>query len=620
MAFILYPSRRSTVYSTRGVVAASQTLAAAAGAEILQKGGNAVDAAVAASAALCVTEPGSTGVGGDCFVLFYEKRNKRVHGLDGCGRSARNVCIQDVLDADNGGAPMPRMLPTSTFSVTVPGAVAAWVDAHEKWGSGRILMAEILAPAIRLAEEGFAVGNIAANMWLAATPKLREQNQDLPDLESCPLLVGEYGPVEGELVTNRPLASLFREVARSGKQGFYEGPVAKAIISRTDSKKHKLDLADLQRHRSTFVDPISVTFENHRVWEIPPSGQGLVALLALGIIRELDSSGKTSLHKLEHNSADYLHLLIEATKIGFYDSEKYVTDPDFHDIPLADILDAPYFRQRATLFNLEKALTVQDFEEAEKQSGHQNGQNVAVPESSQSGHKLSDERLDANKSKFLPKSLPNPANKSDTVYLTTADSEGNACSFINLVYAGFGLGIIVPEYGFALQSRGANFNLTPGSPNCLEGAKKPYHTIIPSMITTAQDDLYASFGNMGGYMQPAGHVQHTLNMILFNMSPQDLIDLPRFCLCSHEDTTGDKGRGSDGPVSTPITVVALEDGISDDVSKALAAKGHHVCLVTDYERELFGRAQIIRNESRGERTVWAAGSEMRADGAAVPIV
>jgi gamma-glutamyltranspeptidase/glutathione hydrolase len=577
--FIKFPSRRSTVYSSKGIVASSQTLASAAGIEVLAKGGNAVDAAIAVSAALCVTEPGSTGVGGDCFVLFYKKGDKKVHGIDGCGRSARNVTIQDVLDADYGGRQAHRIKQTSIFSVTVPGAIAAWVDAFEKWGSGKVLLHDVLAPAIRLADEGFPVGEIASRLWRSSVPKLQLQNRDLL-ADQNPLLINGKGPNEGDFVQNKPLARLFTAVAKNGKDGFYKGPVAEAIVRRTTAKNHKLDAKDLELHESTVVDPISIVFENHKVWEIPPSGQGLVALLALGIIRELHTSGQINLHELEHNSPEYLHVLIEACKMGFYDSDEYVTDPTFHDIPLEHILDAPYLRSRAQLFSKETIL-----------------------DGSTMSH-----------------GVPDPKHRSDTVYLTTSDSDGNACSFINSVYHGFGSGIVVPEFGFALQSRGANFNLNRGTPNSLQGGKRPYHTIIPSMITTENDDLYASFGNMGGYMQPVGHVQHVLNMLLFNMTPQQLVDLPRFCLCSHEDVSTDRGRGSDGPVSTPITVVALEEGIDEKVGKSLEALGHTVQYVSDYDRHLFGRAQIIKNVATEGRVMYAAGSEMRADGAAMPLV
>ncbi|EDK40464.2 hypothetical protein PGUG_04562 [Meyerozyma guilliermondii ATCC 6260] len=577
--FIKFPSRRSTVYSSKGIVASSQTLASAAGIEVLAKGGNAVDAAIAVSAALCVTEPGSTGVGGDCFVLFYKKGDKKVHGIDGCGRSARNVTIQDVLDADYGGKQMHRIKPTSIFSVTVPGAIAAWVDAFEKWGSRKVSLQQVLDPAIRLADEGFPIGEIASRSWRKSAPKLQSQNQDLSE-DQNPLLINGKGPNEGDFVQNKPLAKLFLAVAKNGKDGFYKGPVAEAIIKRTTSKNHKLDAKDLELHESTVVDPISIVFENHKVWEIPPSGQGLVALLALGIIRELHNSGKINLHGLKHNSAEYLHILIEACKMGFYDSDEYVTDPKFHDIPLEQLLDTPYLKSRAELFCKEKSLD----------------------------------------GTTMSHGIPDPKHRSDTVYLTTSDSEGNACSFINSVYHGFGSGIVVPEFGFSLQSRGANFNLNKGTPNSLEGGKRPYHTIIPSMITTENDALYASFGNMGGYMQPVGHVQHVLNMVLFNMTPQQSIDSPRFCLCSHEDVTSDRGRGSDGPVSTPITVVALEEGIDEKVGNSLEKLGHTVQFVSDYDRHLFGRAQIIKNISTDGRVMYAAGSEMRADGAAIPFV
>ncbi|KAK6454992.1 gamma-glutamyltransferase [Scheffersomyces xylosifermentans] len=578
--FVKFASRRSTVYSSKGIVSSTQSLANAAGIKILSKGGNCVDAAIAVCAALCITEPTSTGIGGDCFALYYKLKDKsdpksgKVLGLNGTGRAAKMVTPQDVWNEHNDGKPMKRIPYTSVFSITVPGAIAGWNDAFDKWGSGNVSFAEILQPAIELAEGGFPVAELASRSWRSASVKLKKQN---PDAKNNPFLVDNQPPQEGDFVFNKPVAEALKIIGQKGKKGFYEGPIAEAIIKTTSARNHKLSLDDLSSHTSTFVEPIKLNFQDYNVWEIPPNGHGLVALLALGIIQELHNSGKVNLHKLKHNSAEYLHLLIEACKIGFYDSDEYVTDQDFKDIPIESLLSPEYLRERAKLFDASKIID----------------------------------------GETMSHGVPDPKYKSDTVYLTVTDSNGEACSFINSVYEGFGSGILVEDYGFCLHNRGSNFNLSPGLNNSLEGGKRPYHTIIPGMITNKDDSLYASFGNMGGFAQPVCHVQHVLNLTLFNFSPQQSIDSPRFVLDSNNDDAADRGRGADGPVRTPITVVKLEEGIDKSVVADLQLLGHQVDYVTGFGRGTFGRAQIIKKGVQNGNTVYAGGSDLRGDGAAV---
>ncbi|EGW35490.1 cephalosporin acylase [Spathaspora passalidarum NRRL Y-27907] len=582
--FMKYPSRRSTVYSHKGIVSSTQPLANAIGLKILEKGGNCVDAAVAVSAALVVTEPASTGIGGDCFALYYKLDDKKdpksgkVLGLNGCGRAAQNVTPQDVWNEHNGGKPMARIPYTSVFSVTVPGAIAGWYDAYKKWGSGNLDFGELLEPAALLADQGFPVSELASRAWRNSVPKLTKQN---PNAKANPFIDDNgQGPAEGDFVKNAPVAKCLRLIGKEGKKAFYEGPIAEAIVKTTNARNHKLSLDDFKNHTSTFVDPIKLQFQDHKVWEIPPNGHGLVALLALGIIQELHNSKKIDLKKLEHNSAEYLHILIEACKLGFYDSDEYVTDPSFKDIPIDGLLSSSYLQKRSELISQDKIID---------------------------GDTMSH-------------GVPDPKYKSDTVYFTVSDSNGEACSFINSVYEGFGSGILVEEFGFCLQNRGSNFNLTPGNSNCLEGGKRPYHTIIPGMITNSDDSLYASFGNMGGFAQPVCHVQHVLNLTLFGMTPQQSIDSPRFVLNSNNDDDADRGRGADGPVRTPITVVQLEEGIDEEVILKLRSLGHEVQVLKGYSRQTVGRAQIIKNVSKDGTLVYAAGSDFRGDGAAVPFI
>lgn len=572
--FSRFNSRRSTVYSTKGIVSSPQFLANSAGVKILELGGNCVDAAIAVSAALCITEPASTGIGGDCFALYFKSTDGKVVevlGLNGSGRSAKDLCIQDVYDLYGDVVRIPS---NSPLAITVPGAVAGWQDAYEKWGSKNVTFAQILQPAIELAEDGYPLAEISSKLWQEKEDKLLQQN---PGFAENPFLINGKTPSEGDLVYNKSVAETLKLIAKDGKRAFYEGPVAKAIVDTVGERSHKLTLADLKDHKSEFVVPIKYNFQGRDVWEIPPNGHGIVALLALGIIQELHNSKVIDLHTLKHNSVEYLHILVEALKIAFYDSDEYVTD--FKHIPVEDLLSSEYLLTRAKLFHKDKVI-----------DGH-----------------------------TMKHGVPDPKYKSDTVYLTVSDASGEACSFINSVFSSFGTGIVVKDHGFCLQNRGSAFNLIPGSSNSLEGGKRPYHTIIPAMITNNDGSLYASFGNMGGYGQPSSHVQHVLNLTLFNMTPQQLTDSPRFVLGPGDPAT-DRGRGANGPVCTPITMVYLEEGISDEIVAGLSNLGHATESVHGYERSMFGRAQIIKKEFQGDRFVYSGGSDLRGDGASVAII
>ncbi|WPK25713.1 hypothetical protein PUMCH_003040 [Australozyma saopauloensis] len=574
--FNRFSSRRSVVYSCKGMVASSQPLANAAGIRILEKGGNCVDAAVAVSAALCVTEPPSTGVGGDCFVLFYDGETKEVHGINGSGKAPADLSIEVVREKET-EIIGPRLPLRNVHSVTVPGAIAGWLDAIEKWGSKAVSLEEIFAPAISLAENGFAVAEVSAQIWRDALNDLIRMSGD-----NAKTFLNEDGSFceEGQIFRNPKLASLFRKVSLEGKDGFYRGDVAEKIVEKIRDLGGVMQLSDLANHTSKFVDPIKLSFMGKLIWEIPPNGQGIVALFALGYIRELADQRKIDLESLEHNLAEYLHLLIEALKLAFYDSEHFVADLDFHkDIDLEKAISKGFIEERSRLIDMKKVLTREDVD-----------------------------------------IVPNPMYQCDTVYFTVTDQDGNACSFINSVFSPFGSCIIPDDYGFALQSRGANFNLSHKAINCLEGGKRPYHTIIPSLITDdSTGELYASVACMGGWEQPQAHVQIFLNLVLFGFSPQEALDAPRFCL--EPDESGrhlDVGKGSFGPVSTPATLVRLEEGITSEVFETLRLMGHEVNMVTGHAREVFGRAQCIKNIVRQGKRAWAGGSDMRGDGAAVP--
>jgi len=538
MNTISFNSRRSPVYSHNGIVATSQPLASAAGLEILAKGGNAADAAVAAGAALNVTEPSSTGIGGDMFALYYSADTKGVTALNGSGRAPAGLTL-DRLKKDGFSKELP---PFHAHTVTVPGACAGWFDLIEKHGS--LSMSEILAPAIRLASEGFPVGPITSHAWQRGA-----QNQ----LKSAPngheLTIEGRGPNAGEIFRNPNLARTFELVARGGVSVFYEGEIAEAIVGVIKEAGGCMSLEDLASHTSTWEEPISVTYRGLRVSECPPNGQGITALIALNILEGYDLSVLASL------STERLHLVIEALRLAFADSRWYVADPKFSKVPVEELLSKEYANERRKLIDLKRAT--------------------------------------------IDPKHGTPVSSSGTVYLSVVDKFGNACSFINSNYWGFGTGIVPKGFGFTLQNRGHNFNLDPNHPNALEPRKRPYHTIIPAMVTREDGSLYASYGVMGGFMQPQGHVQALSALIDDGLDPQSSLDLPRFCI----DVEESGGR------------VALEEGIPANVISELQKMGHPVYLVSGYDRSLFGRGQVILRYP--ETGVLCGGSDPRADGCAM---
>ncbi|KAH3679512.1 hypothetical protein WICPIJ_008613 [Wickerhamomyces pijperi] len=611
--FFKYPSRRSTVYSTKGLISSTQPLATSAGLTILNKGGNAVDAAIAVAAALGVTETASTDLGGDAFMIYYEAKTGKVHGLNGCGRSSFKVSLELIEKMKPEDIKDNRLSPESIFSVNVPGGPACWDTALSTFGSGKISWAEVLQPAIELAENGYPISQISAELYRNSQGLIRRANEFHGDEflnQQVKWFLPNEGltpPKEGQIMKNPYLASTLKLMQEQGVDAFYEGDIAKDIVKEVQARGGVLDETDLKLHSSTIVFPINYEFLGKKLWEIPPNGSGIVALLALGLIKALDAKKVIDLSKLEHNSAEYLHLIIEVLKLAFKDSEEYVHDPehalkDFgvstHDT-IAKLLhpDSTYFQTRCQKFNPEKSLQNSDLHSSES---HSSG----------------------------PTSLPDKTFQSDTAYFSVTDSEGNAVSFITSVYHNFGSGIIVPNRGFFLQNRGANFSLLPESKNFIKGGKRPYHTIIPGLITeskgqeqqdSAREQIYATYGIQGGFNQPQAHVQVYLNLLLFGMTPQQSLDAPRISLTPDPRSNHtDAGHGTNGPVSNAVTVVNIEEGIPQEVVDKLKALGHEVRYTTGLARRVFGRGQVIRKESKvGEQLVWGAGSDMRGDGAAV---
>ena len=534
-----FESRRSPLITRRAAVATSQPLAAHVGLEILQSGGNAADAAVATAAALNVVEPTMTGIGGDCFALYFDAASRAVHAVNGSGRAPAALTLAELKRRGVRGV-LPQR---SALAVTVPGAAAGWSDTVDR--HGRLALADVLAPAIALAEEGAPVSPLVAYLWAQGEPHLRQG----PHADE--MLLGGRPPRAGEIWRNPTLARTLRAVAGGGAEGFYTGRIAEAICAVVHELGGVLTTGDLAAHRSTFEAPIRARYGDHWIYECAPPGQGLAALMALQIAAGLPLEGR------EPRSAEALHLLIEAMRLAFADARRYVADPAFADVPVEALLDPSYAAGRRAL-------------------------------------------IDATRATIDPVA-GSPGATSDTVYLAVVDEEGNACSFINSNYNGFGTGIVPEGCGFTLQNRGRGFSLDAAHPNAVAPGKRPYHTILPGLVTHADGELYACFGVMGAFMQPQGHLQLLVNLLTHRMDPQSALDAPRFRIVAEEEG----GR------------IQVEDGIPDHVIERLARLGHPVERVTGVYRASgrLGRGQVIARD-RDSGVLWS-GSDGRADGAAV---
>jgi len=447
------------------MVATSQPLATAAALRILQEGGNAFDAAVAASAVLSLVEPHMTGLGGDLFALSWSAREGRLVGLDASGR-AGSLMTPDRIRAD-GFDDVPYQGPGS---VTVPGAIAGWAALNAEYGS--LPLARILAPTIALAEDGFPVSPIIARQWAAEEELLRAD----PGATATYLMDGGRAPGAGEWFRNPDLANSLRLVARDGPAAMYGGELGVRVVDGLQALGGYLTLDDLRGMEVEWVEPISTDYKGWTVWELPPAVQGIAALQMLEILEPFD------LRAMGHNSAEYLHHLVEAKKIAFADLA-HVSDRDHMRVPVERLLEPDYLASRRALLDPERAM----------------------------------ER--AEPGEF--------ATSTETVYLAVADREGNMVSFIHSIYEYFGSGVVIPGTGFVLQNRGAGFTLEDGHPNQVAPGKRPFHTLIPGFVTRNGEPLMA-FGVMGGSMQPQGHVQVILNMVEFGMDPQAAVDAARF--------------------------------------------------------------------------------------------
>jgi len=458
-------SGRSAVLARKGMVATSQPLAAQAGLDVLKQGGNAFDAAVATAAVLAVVEPMMTGPGGDLFVLAYVAEEDRLVALNASGFSPEGVSAEFFAERGLGTIPT-----TGPFSVSVPGAVDGWATLLEAHGS--MTLAEVLAPAIGYAEEGFPVSQIIAGDWSDGVGKF----SDRAEFNRVYLKGRGEAFGHGEVFRNPDLAKTLRQIGDGGRDAFYKGEFARAMVEALNGQGWPVTMEDAAFQRSHWVEPISTAYKGYELFELPPNGQGIAALEMLNILEGFD------LQAMGRNSADYLHVLIEAKKLAFADLDRWLADPDKSDLPVRKWISKDYGRAQR-------------------------------------------ERIDSGKAaEGVRTGMPV---EGDTVYLTVVDEKRNAVSFINSLYHGFGSGEVPPGTGVILQNRGALFTLEEGHPNRLEGRKRPYHTIIPAMVMK-DGKPWMSFGVMGGDMQPQGHVQVLLNMLEFGMNVQDAGEAARF--------------------------------------------------------------------------------------------
>ncbi|MEO8495746.1 MAG: gamma-glutamyltransferase [Planctomycetota bacterium] len=532
---------RSVVLAKHGIVATSHPLAAETGLDVLKSGGNAADAAIAASAMIGLVEPMSCGIGGDLFAIYWDNATQKLYGLNASGRSPSKLSRDELLRLGH------KQIPTlGPLSWSVPGCVSGWQELHDRFGSKSF--DELLAPSIAAAEEGFPVAEVIAGAWHGSTAKLKE----CTDSAKTYLVDGERAPKFGELFKNPQLAVSYRRIATGGPEAFYQGDIAKTIVAYSEANGGFFSMADFIEHEAEWVEPVSTNYRGYDVWELPPNGQGIAALQILNTLEPFD------IKSMGFGSPEYLHLFIEAKKLAFADRAKFYADPAFNNLPTAELISKEYAARQVRRIDLNRAAT------------------------------------------DVPAGDPKLAH-GDTIYLTVVDKDRNCCSFIQSNYHGFGSQIVPGDVGFALQNRGALFSLEEGHLNVYEPRKRPFHTIIPAMLTK-DGEPYFCFGVMGGDMQPQGHAQVVVNLIDFGMNVQAAGDAARVRHLGSAEPTGVAAEGSG--------TVQVESGISDETVEALRAKGHQVVRA----KGAFGGYQgILIDRKNG---VLHGGTEVRKDGAA----
>ena len=532
-------STRSEVISQNGMVATSHPLASQIGIDILQNGGNAIDAAIAANSALGLMEPTGNGIGGDLFAIVWIEKEKKLYGLNASGRSPENLTLEYFKENNFKSIPAYGPLP-----VSVPGCVDGWFELHNKFG--KTSMANILSPTIKYAEDGFPVSELVSYYMKVASNNF----QEYPNFKETYYL-NDSTPKKGQIFKNPDLANTLRVIAKDGRKGFYEGKIANTIANFIQDQGGFLSYKDLKNHKSEWIDPVSTNYRGYDIWELPPNGQGIAALQILNLLEAYD------IRSMGFGSAEYIHHFVEAKKIAFADRAKYYADMDFSKVPVKYLISKEYADIRRKEISPDKAAK-----------------------------------------RVFPGNLEN----GDTIYLTTADSEGNMVSLIQSNYRGMGSGMVPTGLGFMLQDRGELFSLDQNHFNVYAPKKRPFHTIIPAFITK-DGNPFISFGLMGGAMQPQGHAQIVINIVDFDMNLQEAGDAPRIRHQSDQQPTGgDMINGGE---------LALETGFDYKQVRKLMKKGHKII----YDLGSFGGYQAIMIDYINK--VYYGASESRKDGNAI---
>ncbi len=541
---------RSEVIATQGMAATSHPLATQIALQILRDGGSAVDAAIAANAALGLMEPVGNGIGGDLFAIVWDAKKQELTGLNASGRSPKSLTLEYFRD--NGFETIPAFGP---LPVSVPGTVDGWFELHDRYG--RLPMTEVLAPAIGYARQGFPVTEVIAYYWQRSVPRLSKY----PGFTEI-FAPGGRAPAKGDVFRNPALADTLEKIANGGREVFYKGEMAHAIAAYMAENGGFLSYEDMASHRSEWVEPVSTNYRGYDVWELPPNGQGIAALQMLNILEGYD------LAAMGFGSPEYVHLLVEAKKLAFEDRARFYADMEFADVPVARLISKDYGDDRRKLINPDRAAR---------------------------SYPAGDQKLE----------------QGDTIYLTTADSDGNMVSLIQSNYRGMGSGMTPAGLGFILQDRGELFSLEDGHPNIYAPGKRPFHTIIPAFVTR-DGKPWLSFGVMGGAMQPQGHVQILVNLIDFGMNLQEAGDAPRV---RHGGSSqpANESRPDGSPRTTSEHMkdggtVYLESGFPLETINKLSSMGHRL----GSDPGGFGGYQgILRDEGQG---VYYGASESRKDG------
>ena len=534
---------RSEVIAKNGMAATSKPLATQIALDVLKQGGSAVDAAIAANAALGLMEPTGNGIGGDLFAIVWDNSSQKLYGLNASGRSPQSLSYEKMkqLLADQGLEKIPALGP---LPVSVPGCVDGWFELHQKFG--KLPMDEVLKPAIDYANQGFPVSELIAYYWAAGRRLAR-----YPGFADTFLLNGK-APAKGEIFRNPKLASTLEAIAEGGRDAFYRGAIANTIAEFMQEHGGYITKEDLANHRSEWVEPVGYNYRGFELWELPPNGQGIAALQILGVLEGYD------LKSMGYGSPDHVHYFVEAKKLAFEDRAKFYADPDFHEIPVKELVSEKYAAKRRELISPRRAAR----------------------------------RYAAG----------NPAlEEGDTIYLTVADKDRNMVSLIQSNYRGFGSGMCPPGLGFCLQDRGELFDMSLDRMNNYAPGKRPFHTIIPAFVTK-DGKPFMSFGVMGGATQPQGHAQIMINMIDFGMNLQEAGDAPRILHSGSSQPTGETMMDG-GEVS-------LESGFDYETIRNLMGRGHKI----QFARGPFGGYQGIRYDP--ENDVFYGASESRKDGQA----